>query len=657
MKKREKVIILGGGVAGMSAAHELAERGFDVEVYERLDIPGGKARSMPVLGSGRQGRKPLPGEHGFRFFPGFYQHITDTMKRIPYGNNAQGVFDNLVDATHISIPRFDQAGLTLPATVPKNYRDVKLLVDVFLQLISNQIELKEEDVTFFAQKLWQLITSCKERRINEYEKIDWWTFVEAEGRSDAYQKLLAKGLTESLVASKAKLASTKTVGDIFLQLLFDLIDPTISTDRLLNGPTNEVWINPWLTYLKALGVNYHFHSQVDSINYAGGLIKSVTIKDLTTQQPAYEVEGDYYIAALPVEVIDRLIVKGKLDRYDPAFADIRALAKHTNWMNGIQFYLKEDVPIARGHVLLVDTPWALTAISQKQFWADIDLSEYGDGQVKGILSVVVSDWGLEGDEKESLGLNGKFANQCTNEEIMAEVWAELQKSLNVNGQEILTDENLHSWFLDPAIHDPTKLALERINECVRLKYSEPASQGETRGEIENFSENPSESFSKKDLLEFIAEPDENVRGEEKAVETFPKAAKTSLQTLVDLGAVEEIEEQGKLRYQVMLNIERNNAEPLLVNEVNTWKLRPNASINISNLFLASDYVRTNTDLATMEGANEAARRAVNAIIGASGRALRPCKIWELHEPEIFAPLRWRDSVRYRQGLPWKSTWT
>ena len=30
-----KVIILGGGVAGMSAAHELAERGFEVEVYER----------------------------------------------------------------------------------------------------------------------------------------------------------------------------------------------------------------------------------------------------------------------------------------------------------------------------------------------------------------------------------------------------------------------------------------------------------------------------------------------------------------------------------------------------------------------------------------------------------------------------------------------
>ncbi len=63
-----------------------------------------------------------------------------------------------------------------------------------------------------------------------------------------------KGSPSLLVASKAKLASTKTVGDIFLQLLFDLTNPTISTDRLLNGPTNEVWLNPWLTYLKSVWV-------------------------------------------------------------------------------------------------------------------------------------------------------------------------------------------------------------------------------------------------------------------------------------------------------------------------------------------------------------------------------------------------------------------
>ena len=34
-------------------------------------------------GSGAGGRADLPAEHGFRFFPGFYRHLPDTMRRIP----------------------------------------------------------------------------------------------------------------------------------------------------------------------------------------------------------------------------------------------------------------------------------------------------------------------------------------------------------------------------------------------------------------------------------------------------------------------------------------------------------------------------------------------------------------------------------------------
>src|SRR5215217_2668625 len=79
----KKVIILGGGVAGLSAAHELIERGFEVEVYERNPDAGGKARSFDVPRSAAAGNQPLPGEHGFRFFPGFYRHLMHTMERIP----------------------------------------------------------------------------------------------------------------------------------------------------------------------------------------------------------------------------------------------------------------------------------------------------------------------------------------------------------------------------------------------------------------------------------------------------------------------------------------------------------------------------------------------------------------------------------------------
>src|SRR4051794_41489687 len=85
----KRVAVLGGGMAGLAAAHELAERGFLVDVYERKAL-GGKARSIPVEGTAAGGRKPLPGEHGFRFFPGFYHHVPDTMRPIPFGKNAHG---------------------------------------------------------------------------------------------------------------------------------------------------------------------------------------------------------------------------------------------------------------------------------------------------------------------------------------------------------------------------------------------------------------------------------------------------------------------------------------------------------------------------------------------------------------------------------------
>ena len=548
---RNRIVILGGGIAGLSAAHELIERGFNVEVYEALSIPGGKARSMGVRGSAAPGpngmRKELPGEHGFRFFPRFYQHVTDTMARIPLPGN-RSVADNLVDTTRIQICRFDRRPIEMPTRCPRNWGDVRVVLDDAGRLYGGDFGLSHEEIAFFVSRVWQIITSCHERRVTEYEKIPWWEFIDAESHSEDYKKLLGHGITRSLVAAKADRASTKTIGDIFVQLIFDIATPGNSSDRVLNGPTNDVWINPWLDFLTKKGVRYHTGSKVKAVEYRDGRIRAVTVEQAGTST---RVEGDYFVFALPIEDIIPLLTP-EIIAAEPQFAHFTALDDATEWMTGLQIYLTEDVKLAHGHTIYVDSPWALTSISQPQFWRDVDLSEYGDGKVKGIISVDISDW-------DAKGLNGKSAKECTPEEVKAEVWEQLKRSLNYGDHVMLKDEHLHAWTLDPSV----KL-----------------------------------SATEEDL----------------------------------------------------------NEEPLLVNLVNTWALRPEATTRIPNMFLASDYVCTHTDLATMESANEAARRAVNGILKACGSSAPACTLWPLHEPEIFAPWRALDKVRYEQGLPWDDTW-
>jgi len=549
----KKVIIIGGGVAGMSAAHELAERGFEVHVYEKNPVyPGGKARSTRVEGTSINGSEELPGEHGFRFFPRFYRHLPDTMSRIPYKNNENGVEDNLVQTSRMMICSDDRPPIVGIDRFPRDLDDLRTLVaDTHIHL-----GLEPGELRFFADKLWQLITSCKTRRERDYERISWWDFVDAGNKSEMYQNYLATGLTRSLVALQAQHASTKTGGDILLQLLFDIATPGASSDRVLNGPTHDVWLGPWLSYLQSMGVDYNFNCVATDLHCVNGMIEKITIQQ---GDKTFDVSGDYYIAAVPVEVMAALVVNNKeINAISPAISSIQELKNDVAWMTGIQFYLNEDIPLTHGHNIFIDSPWAVTAISQKQFWPDVDMSKMYDGSVKTVLSVDISNWDNPVYLVDPMTGQKEFRSAmdcCSKDEIADEVWQQLKSAINRPGNEILKDEYRVLYHLD------------------------------------------------KDIS--IIKPGDT-----------------------------------------------KNAEPLLINEVTTWYMRPEAYTPIPNLFLASDYVKTNTDLATMEGANEAARRAVNSIIDASGSEAPFCKIWDLHEPDIFAAWRAHDQSRFDKGLPW-----
>jgi 15-cis-phytoene desaturase len=534
------VAVLGGGVAGLSAAHELIERGFQVSVYEAKDVFGGKARSLSVPSTGDGGREDLPGEHGFRFFPAFYRHLPDTMMRIPFPGNVS-VFNNLVHATRIEVARSGSPVLILDARLPQDIQDWAV---TFKDLFTG-IGVADNEVLFFVDRLFTLLTSCPERRLAEYEQIPWWTFIDAANHSAAYQTLLGKGLTRSLVAVRAQEGSTRTVGYILLQLLFGLLTYG-GFDRLLNGPTNEVWLAAWVEYLRQKGADLQTGATITTFHADAAGVTGVAIEQ---NGQSREVTADYYVAAMPVEIMSGLVDQG-LKTLAPSLANLTKL--RTAWMNGIQFYLSQDVPLDHGHTLYADSPWALTSVSQRQFWTPGRFANYGDGLVGGILSVDISDWETPGI------LYGKEAMQCTALEIKNEVWAQLKAHLNVGGAEIIRDENLLSWFLDPDVQFPNPSAV-------------------------------------------------------------------------------------------------TNLEPLLINTSGSLQYRPEATTEIPNLLLASDYVRTYTDLACMEAANEAARRAVNGILEHSGISAAPVPVWPMQEPAYFQPLIEYDRLRFRLGLPHASS--
>jgi 15-cis-phytoene desaturase len=313
-------------------------------------------------------------------------------------------------------------------------------------------------------------------------------------------------------------------------------------DRLLCGPTNDVWLNPWTQHLRNLGVEFHSGSRVLGFETDGRRVTGATIE--TVSGPS-RVTADFYISALPVEVMAALMTD-ELKRAAPSLANLDKLK--TNWMNGIQFYLSRDEPLVNGHAIYLDAPWALTSVSQRQFWTNVDLSQYGNGRVRGILSVDISDWETPGV------VFGKPARECSAEEIQQEVWTQLKQHLNDNGVSPLVDENLVACFLDPDIEFP----------------------------------NPGSA---------------------------------------------------------------TNAEPLLINTAGSLKYRPEAQVELDNIFLASDYVRTYTDLACMEAANEAARRAVNCLLLASGSTAAPAHLWPLEEPAFLRPLQEIDRIRFALGQP------
>jgi uncharacterized protein with NAD-binding domain and iron-sulfur cluster len=573
MGLKKAVLVFGGGMGGLSTAHELTEspraQHFDVEVIECDTTHGGKARSQTVCGD-PPNLNGYPGEHGFRFFPTFYRHVVDTMRRIPSAFSGRAtIFDHLVPTPLRMLARYGKTPIEMPTS--PNLLDVPRIVGFLSHLMGAHTGLTPEDLLHFALKLVQVATSSKPRRLAQYEVLSWWEFVDAASRSQQYQHYLANGLTRTLVAAKPNEINAKTGGDVLVRMLVDstLTGVPASSDRVLDGPTSQVWIDPWIAELNLRKVTFS-NGTLLSLDLApnGCSISGAHVR-LPDGSIATRV-ADYYVAALPVEKMAVVLDNSTAVRDAGArLAGVDMLRHEVRSMTGLQFYLDKPLNIApkMGHALYVDTEWALTSIAQSNFWRPPfdDLKRWGSGNIRTVWSTIVSDW------ESAYPSGGRGTNAChsTRSELRDSTIAQLAASLNGDGVQRFDPATLIAWNLDAAL---------------------------TPGP--------------------------------------------------EVGA----------------GAPARNTMQLLVNHPDRWRHRPDpAPTGLNNLLLASDYVRTNTDLATMEAANEAARVAVNAILHREG-VPHPCAVYELYYPEVLTgdPFwqMWvkKDEARFNAGLEWHLAW-
>jgi uncharacterized protein with NAD-binding domain and iron-sulfur cluster len=586
MPEPHKVCIIGGGVAGLTAAHELKERGFRVTVYERWPIFGGKARSgtVPRKVGVPEDIIDLPSEHGFRFFPGFYRHLIDTMARIPL-RNAPGrrVVDSLIEANKGVIAQADKPFCVFPTKGPRGIgTGLRFLRDL---LANPSLGLGPGEAAFAALKLATAMTTCDARREAELDDLTWWNYMRASEMSDDYRRVIINGLTQNFVAMDAEKTSMRTAITILARLLQDFISGH-GLDRILNGPTSEVWIDPWVDYLRSnasgqFPVCFRPNTLIHALIFDEGKNR---ISGLQLHNGAVVKDPDcIYLAAVPVEAMIDMLHNSSpvILEYSPTLKLLYDEHLQVNWMSGIMYYLKTDSRMAPGHIVYLDSGWAITSISQNQFWAK-HVQSYGGHNVRGILSAIISDWFKPGN-------GGIPAAEAKNSaEVAKEALAEIcRHTAAEHGIDLLPD-NIAGHYLDADI-----------------------------------------IFEHPELLKRVA-------GLRPAVH-FTRMLRTLL--------------EDKLLQETAFFRVKQNLEPLFINTVGSWNYRPDELTDIPNLLLASDYVRTNTDLATMEGANESGRRAVNRILNLLHVPGRRCRIFEFDEPAMFAPMKEFDRYCFELGLP------
>lgn len=403
-RKGKKAAVFGGGIAGLTVAHELSRRGWTVTVYEVNDEVGGFCRSIRLAR-----HDDMPSEYSWHGFGPWYHNVFDLVKQIP-SDGGGTVYDK-------ALSRPIDFGVA-PDDGPAVFDGTGILS---FRHMFHMTSLDLARWVWLTLKTW----TANRRSFAAYSRISG---------DEAYRSVLSdvawrlwRACFGPWIGSDWTNVSLHQVGLFFRKQLFskpthhhpaDAKGPAWSQGArsgwlVLRGPSSEVWFDPWVAELERHGVRFRYGVALGRFDLEDGRISRAS---LSTGEP---VEADLYVLATdPFSAADVVAQTPALAALDE-FRCLRPLVQdgpHTQVSFRLAFGERIRWPRARTGLVIADSEFNLTMFAQEQTWRpDVDL---GDG--------VASLWTGTACVSNVPGrLYGLPLENCTKEQFVEEVKAQL----------------------------------------------------------------------------------------------------------------------------------------------------------------------------------------------------------------------------------------
>ncbi len=391
-RNQKSIVIVGGGIAGLTVATLLAEQNFSVTILESSDHIGGLAKSI---------RTPegYPTEHSIRIYHDFYHCYFDILKRIK--TNQGTVLDNLA-----SVAQYYHTSGTGELYLPKAKKfssDIWRIPNMFkfIYFLMKYRNIKFNDIVRIlkADSLYRLSEESIKNKLNNTTVEQLFKLTEDD--------VAFKNTIISLLVIAAG-AGEDSAAEFAVELL-NLLKPT-SNLYMMNGPTSERVFDPWADHLTSMGVKIRYNSHMFDFDIVDNKIAKLYLDS------GEIVQADEYVFATSALQVKK-IFSGKLAPY---YEENKGSTFECDWSDGAQFYLSELPKTINKNKMFkpgvlqgyLDSPWRLVGIIQgEDFWHDVSLPQ----GCKYVFSVAYTDVNKKGV------IYGKPFIECSQEEIKDEL--------------------------------------------------------------------------------------------------------------------------------------------------------------------------------------------------------------------------------------------